>query len=85
MPWRLTIIEEGLGGCREFLAKRVEGFEDYASPDPPTMRQKKWRKHCGVPATDIRAAARLYAQAANRRCVFTALGMTEHTCRAPKA
>jgi formate dehydrogenase major subunit len=64
-----TIIEEGLVD-REFIAARVDDFDAYArfirDYAPENVAEA-----CGVPAADIRAAARLYAQP-NRRCVFTA-------------
>jgi formate dehydrogenase major subunit len=70
-----TIIEEGLVD-REFIAARVDDFDAYArfirDYAPENVAEA-----CGVPAADIRAAARLYAQAKPAMC-FHGLGMTEH-------
>lgn len=70
------ILEEGLVDA-EFVATRVAGLEDYrqfiASFSPERMAAA-----CGVSATDIRAAARLYATTAPAMCIH-GLGMTEHT------
>ena len=70
-----TIIEEGLVD-REFIAARVDDFEAYAS-FIRDYAPEQVAEACGVRAADIRAAARLYAQAKPAMC-FHGLGMTEH-------
>lgn len=71
-----TILEEGLVDSA-FVAARVTGLEDYrafiAAYSPERMAA-----HCGLDASEIRAAARLYATTAPAMC-FHGLGMTEHT------
>jgi formate dehydrogenase major subunit len=77
-----TIIEEGLA-AREFIEKRTEGYEELAAflsggGDPA----KSWSPEraapiCGVPAEDIRRAARLYA-AAKAASVCYAMGVTQY-------
>ena len=70
-----TIIEEGLID-REFIAARWM----ISMPTPASSRDyapENVAAACGVPAADIRAAARLYAQAKPAMC-FHGLGMTEH-------
>ncbi len=71
-----VILKEGLE-AKEFIKDRTEGFEavkkiveDY----PP----EKVAKITGVPADDIRKAARMYATAKNAM-VFYAMGITQHT------
>ncbi|MFO1386776.1 MAG: molybdopterin-dependent oxidoreductase [Chitinivorax sp.] len=70
-----TIIEEGLVD-REFITARVDDFEAYAS-FIRDYAPENVAEACGVPAADIRVAARLYAQAKPAAC-FHGLGMTEH-------
>ena len=70
-----TIIEEGLVDP-EFLRERVtdvEAFTDFIRDFAP----ERVAEVCGVAATDIRAAARLYATVKPAMC-FHGLGMTEH-------
>lgn len=71
-----TIIEEGLADTA-FLARRVEEFEAYRTL-VTDYAPEKVAGSCGVPAADIRAAARLYAGSKPAMC-FHGLGMTEHT------
>ncbi len=72
-----AILEEGLED-RAFVAERTEGFDELKatvsqySPDSIAPL-------CGVPAADIRAAARLYATTP-KAGIFYTLGITEHTC-----
>ena len=70
-----TIIEEGL--CDDgFLTERVAGideFQDFIAASAP----EKVADLCGVPAQEIRRAARLYATTRPALCVH-GLGMTEH-------
>lgn len=70
-----TIIDEGLID-REFASQRVDGldaFADFIS----TYAPEAVADACGVSAADIRAAARLYANARPAMC-FHGLGVTEH-------
>ncbi len=69
------IIEEGLHD-REFIARRVHGFEalrdtvaDYAPERVAPL--------CGVPAEQIREVARRYARA-ERAMIFWGMGITQH-------
>ncbi|MFP5383020.1 MAG: formate dehydrogenase subunit alpha, partial [Gammaproteobacteria bacterium] len=71
-----TIIEEGLVDTG-FLARRVDGFDAYRALIADYAPEKVAAR-CGVPATDIRAAARLYGSRKPAMC-FHGLGMTEHT------
>ncbi|MFH1230756.1 MAG: molybdopterin-dependent oxidoreductase, partial [Planctomycetota bacterium] len=71
-----VIIEEGLEN-KEFIKNRTEGFEEMKKVVmnyPP----EKVEKITGVPADDIRKAARLYAKAKNAM-VFYSMGITQHT------
>jgi len=71
-----VIIGENLHNLR-FIETRTEGFEELK-----TNLQKYTPEHVelvtGVPADDIRAAARLYAKAARASIVY-AMGITQHT------
>ncbi|MCK9368308.1 MAG: molybdopterin-dependent oxidoreductase, partial [Metallibacterium scheffleri] len=70
-----TILEEGLGD-RDFLDRRVEGLEAFAV----LLRDyapERVAESCGLAAADIRAAARIYADAKPAMC-FHGLGVTEH-------
>lgn len=71
-----TIIEEGLAD-RAFMEARVDGFEAFCTLIADYAPEKV-AASCGVPAADIRAAARLYAGSKPAMC-FHGLGMTEHT------
>lgn len=71
-----TIIEEGLQD-KDFASERVDGlkkFGDFIGNYAP----EKVADACGIPATMIRAAARLYAGIKPAMC-FHGLGVTEHT------
>ncbi|XUW90456.1 formate dehydrogenase subunit alpha [Burkholderia sp. M6-3] len=70
-----TLIDEGLVD-RSFLAERVTGFEDFAA-FVTKYAPERVADACGVTATDIRAAARIYATAQPAMC-FHGLGVTEH-------
>jgi formate dehydrogenase major subunit len=70
-----TLIGEGLVD-QSFLAERVTGFEDFAT-FVTQYAPERVADDCGVAATDIRAAARIYAAAQPAMC-FHGLGMTEH-------
>jgi formate dehydrogenase major subunit len=70
-----TVIEEGLVDAA-FLSARVTDYEAFAA-FVRDYAPEKVADECGVPAADIRAAARLYASAQPAMC-FHGLGMTEH-------
>jgi formate dehydrogenase major subunit len=71
-----TIIDEALTDA-DFLARRVADYDAFAEFAgmclPETVSDE-----CGVPAGEIRAAARLYASTKPAMC-FHGLGVTEHT------
>ena len=70
-----VIVEEALFD-REFLDGRVDGFDEFAT----SLRHfapEAVADACGVPASDIRAAARLYATHKPSMCMH-GLGVTEH-------
>ena len=71
-----VILEEGLTD-RDFIAARTEGFDELAEVlaayTPEVVEEIS-----GVPAGDIRAAARLFATAA-RGAIFYSMGVTQHS------
>ncbi len=84
-----VILDEGLAD-REFVANRTEGFEEWAEVvDKYTPEHVE--KVTGVPADDIRRAARMYANPANcplgqggfegipGSCLIWGMGITQHT------
>jgi len=71
-----VIISEGLEN-KEFIKARTEGYEavkKIADNYPP----EKTAKIAGVPAEDIRKAARIYATAQNAMVIYS-MGITQHT------
>ncbi|MGD9590504.1 MAG: formate dehydrogenase subunit alpha [Pyrinomonadaceae bacterium] len=70
-----AIIDEGLADA-EFAAERVDGYDEFAA-FVAEYSPEAVAGVCGVPAEQIRAAARLYASAKPAMC-FHGLGMTEH-------
>ncbi|NWF70804.1 MAG: formate dehydrogenase subunit alpha [Chloroflexi bacterium] len=71
-----VIVREGLYN-REFIAARTEEFEHYVE----TLEgfTPEWAESVsGVPAADIRAAARLYAQA-GRAAIYWGMGISQST------
>ena len=61
----------------EYIASRTEGFEDLKSC--VADRTPEWAEPItGVPAGDIRRAARMYAQAERASIVYS-MGITQHT------
>jgi len=75
-----VIIEEGLDD-RDFITKRCEepAFSDWLTfikgeENSPEHSEQ----HTGIPAADLRAAARLYAEAGNG-AIYYGLGVTEHS------
>jgi formate dehydrogenase alpha subunit len=69
-----VIVEEGLYD-QEFVAKRTEGFAEYiGSLEEATP---EWAAPItGVPAADIRAAARMYARA-GRAAIYWGMGISQ--------
>ncbi len=70
-----ALVEEGLVD-RAFLARRVEGWEDY-EPFIRAHTPERWEAVTGVPAEAVREAARRYGRAA-RPMMVHGLGVTEH-------
>jgi formate dehydrogenase alpha subunit len=70
-----VLIEEGLVD-REFVARRVEGWEDY-EPFVRAHTPERWEAATGLPAGRVREAARLYGRAL-RPMMVHGLGVTEH-------
>jgi formate dehydrogenase major subunit len=70
-----AIIEENLVD-HDFLARRVDGFDEFIASVESSLPEAV-ENICGVPADQIRAAARLYATRKPAMC-FHGLGMTEH-------
>lgn len=71
-----VIINEGLEN-QAFINQRTEGFSAFAHSVRDWTPQRA-EAISGVPAADIVAAARLYAQA-NSGMIFWAMGITQHT------
>jgi len=71
-----VILEEGLAD-EAFIRERTENFEEFrqvaAEYTPESVEALT-----GVPAADIRSAARMYAQA-ERASIVYAMGITQHT------
>jgi len=72
-----VIIAEGLEN-KEFIKTRTEGFEELKTFVKDVTPEKAW-EYTGIPAEDIRQAARLYARS-EKSAIFYTLGITEHTC-----
>jgi len=73
-----VIITEGLVD-QEFIAERCEDFEEWASfVAQPENSPESLEEITGVPAADVRAAARLYAAGPNS-AIYYGLGVTEHS------
>jgi len=71
-----VILEEGLSD-QAFIESRTEGFAEFAALLPPCTPE--WAAEItGVPAKDIRRAARLYASAGRAAICYT-MGITQHT------
>ena len=71
-----VIIAEGLHD-KDFVASRTEGFEELratVAEYPP----EKVEQITGLPADDLRQAARLYAQA-DAAAIYYSMGITQHT------
>ncbi|MEU7483750.1 formate dehydrogenase subunit alpha [Streptomyces sp. NPDC042319] len=73
-----VVVTEGLAD-KSFVAARCEGFEEWAEfVARPDNSPEATERITGVPATELRAAARLYAQAPNG-AIYYGLGVTEHS------
>jgi predicted molibdopterin-dependent oxidoreductase YjgC len=70
-----VIIAEGLH-AREYIEGRTKGFETMARTGA-SYTPELVEKISGVPAEDLRAAARLYARAARAAILFS-MGITQH-------
>jgi len=62
----------------EFVAERTEGFEDLKETLEDFDKEEA-AEQAGVPLEDIEKAAEKYAEADNA-CIFTGMGMSQHTC-----
>ena len=71
-----VIIEEGLHD-EAFIAERTEGFEELKAA-VAAYTPERVERITGIPATDLVAAARTYAQA-ERAAILYAMGITQHT------
>ncbi|MFB7575466.1 formate dehydrogenase subunit alpha [Streptomyces sp. NPDC056165] len=64
---------------KSFVADRCEGFDEWAEfVSRPENSPEATEPITGVPSEDLRAAARLYAQAPNG-AIYYGLGVTEHS------
>jgi len=71
-----VILEEGLWD-KEYVAQRTEGFEELRSA-VAEYTPEYVERISGIPADDLRRAARMYAQAP-RAMILYAMGITQHT------
>jgi len=71
-----VIISEGLED-REFIESRTEGFEEFKAA-VADYTPERVEAITGIPAEDLIAAARMYAQA-ERAAIIYAMGITQHT------
>jgi formate dehydrogenase alpha subunit len=71
-----VIIEEGLHD-HDFVQERTEGFEELKAA-VAGYTPDRVEKISGIPAGDLKAAARLYANA-ERSAILYAMGITQHT------
>ena len=72
-----TILENGWID-EEFIDQRTEGFE-HLKETLEDFDKEAAAEECGVPLSDIEAAAEKYATADNA-AIFTGMGMSQHTC-----
>jgi formate dehydrogenase major subunit len=73
-----VVVTEGLVAT-EFVAERCEGFEEWAAfVAQQEHSPEAVEEITGVPAAELRAAARLYATAPNA-AIYYGLGVTEHS------
>lgn len=71
-----VIISEGLAN-EQFIRERTEGFDDLA-PLVAAYTPERVEEISGIPAEDLRRAARMYA-GAERSAIVYAMGITQHT------
>ncbi|GAA2091702.1 formate dehydrogenase subunit alpha [Actinomadura alba] len=73
-----VVVTEGLADL-DFAAERCEGFDEWAEfIARPENSPEAVEPISGVPAAELRAAARLYASAPNG-AIYYGLGVTEHS------
>lgn len=72
-----VIIAEGLEN-KEFISTRTEGFEELKT-FVKDITPEQAAEFTGIPAENIRQAARLYAKS-EKSAIYYTLGITEHTC-----
>ncbi|MET0233991.1 MAG: formate dehydrogenase subunit alpha [Kibdelosporangium sp.] len=73
-----VVVTEGLV-ANDFVAERCEGYEEWAEfIARPENSPEATESISGVPAADLRAAARLYATGGNA-AIYYGLGVTEHS------
>ena len=73
-----VVVTEGLVAT-EFVAERCEGYEEWAEVIArPECSPEAVEEITGVPAAELRAAARLYATGGNA-AIYYGLGVTEHS------
>ncbi|GAA2713064.1 formate dehydrogenase subunit alpha [Micromonospora olivasterospora] len=73
-----VVVTEGLVND-EFVAQRCEGFDEWAEfIARPENSPEAVQEITGVPAAELREAARLYATAGNA-AIYYGLGVTEHS------
>jgi formate dehydrogenase major subunit len=73
-----VVVTEGLVND-EFVAERCEDFDEWAAfVARPENSPEELAEIIGVPAADVRAAARLYAAGPNS-AIYYGLGVTEHS------
>jgi formate dehydrogenase major subunit len=73
-----VVVTEGLVD-QDFVASRCEGYEEWAEfIARPENSPEATEAISGVPAADLRAAARLYATGGNA-AIYYGLGVTEHS------
>jgi formate dehydrogenase alpha subunit len=71
-----VILAEGLED-KEFIANRTEGYAEFVKSLEP-FTPKYGEEITGVPAEDIKKAARIYAMA-NNAGIYYAMGITQHS------
>jgi formate dehydrogenase major subunit len=73
-----VVVTEGLT-ADEYIADRCEGYDEWAEFIAlPENSPEALEEVTGVPAADVRAAARLYATGGNA-AIYYGLGVTEHS------
>jgi formate dehydrogenase alpha subunit len=70
-----VILDEGLED-KEFIAARTEGYDEFVKSLAP-FTPEYGEEITGVPAEDIKKAARIYGSAANAG-IYYAMGITQH-------